>query len=85
MVHRRGDGSLALKPVVELNVRMTMGRIAWEWMKRDPSRQGGCLRILRKPAMTEEEIAALAKGPGCFLNDPAAATTFLACWERWPG
>jgi hypothetical protein len=82
MVHRRGDGSLALKPVVELNVRMTMGRIAWEWMKRDPARRGGRLRILRKPALTAAEIAALAKGSGCFLNDPAAATTFLAYWER---
>lgn len=85
MVHRRGDGSLALKPVVELNVRMTMGRIEWEWMKRDPSHQGGRLRILRKQAMTAGEITALAGGPGLLLNDPAAATTFLAYWERGGG
>ena len=81
MVHRRGDGTLALKPVVELNVRMTMGRIAWEWMKRGPSRQGGCLKILRKQTMEDAQIAALAGGPGWFLNDPAAATTFLAYWS----
>jgi hypothetical protein len=82
MVHRRGDASFALKPVVELNVRMTIGRVAWEWMKQEPSRQGGWLRILRKPALTAEEITALAKGPGWFLNDPAAAASFLAYWQR---
>lgn len=81
MVHRRGNGSLALKPVVELNVRMTMGRIAYEWAKRGPSRHGGCLRILRKPSLDESQIAALTNGPGLFLNDPAAATVFLAYWS----
>lgn len=79
MVHRRGDGSLALKPVVELNVRMTMGRIAHEWSKRGRG-QGGCLRILRKQSTGDDEITALTNGPGLFLNDPAAAATFLACW-----
>lgn len=79
MVHRRGDGSLALKPVVELNVRMTMGRIAYEWAKRGPGR-GGCLRILRKPALDDAQISALENGPGLFLNDPATTETFLAYW-----
>jgi uncharacterized ferritin-like protein (DUF455 family) len=79
MVHRRGDGSLAFKPVVELNVRMTMGRIAYEWARRGPDR-GGCLKILRKQSTGDDEITALTKGPGLFLNDPAAATTFLAYW-----
>ncbi len=81
MVHRRVDGSLALKPVVELNVRMTMGRIAWEWMKKG-SNKGGMLRILRRNSITDEELATLVKGPGVFLNDPATASTFLALWER---
>lgn len=79
MVHRRADGSLALKTVVELNVRFTMGRLAWEWMKRGgnhPSR----LRLLRKSTMSPEEIEALADGPGLFLNDPAQAEHFLAHW-----
>lgn len=80
MVHRRGDGSLALKPVVELNVRMTMGRLAYEWAKRGSNR-GGRLRILRKQAMSGSEIAALAEGPGLFLNDPQAAAVFLAYWS----
>jgi len=81
MVHRRPDGSLALKRVVELNVRMTMGRIAWEWMKRKPGCGGGRLRLMRRQTMTDEEIAELARGPGIFLNDSDTATTFLAYWS----
>jgi uncharacterized ferritin-like protein (DUF455 family) len=80
MVHRRADGSFALKPVVEVNVRFTMGRLAWEWGKRGPG-GGGRLRILRKQALGDQEIADLIDGPGLFLNDPASATTFLAYWE----
>jgi uncharacterized ferritin-like protein (DUF455 family) len=80
MVHRRADGSPALKPVVELNVRHTMGRLAWEWMK--PLGGGpGRLRILRKPALSPQEIQTLADGPGLFLNDPAQAEQFLAYWS----
>lgn len=81
MVHRRTDGSLALKPVVEMNVRMTMGRIAWEWMKRKPGSSRGHLRLLRRQSLTGDEITNLEKGPGIFLNDPAGATAFLAYWE----
>lgn len=81
MVHRKADGSLALKRVVELNVRMTMGRIAWEWMRRKPDCGGGKLQLLRRQAMTEDEIARLSTGAGIFLNDPAAAELFLAHWE----
>jgi hypothetical protein len=73
MVHRAADGSLVLKRVVEMNVRMTMGRIAWEWMRRKPGCCGGRLRLLRKddPPPTD----------GLFLNDPTTATTFLAHWS----
>ncbi|MES2474494.1 MAG: DUF455 family protein [Verrucomicrobiota bacterium] len=81
MVHRRTDGALALKRVVELNVRMTMGRIAWEWMRRKPGCGGGRLRLLRRQGMMDGEIAELAAGPGIFLNDVAAASVFLAHWE----
>jgi uncharacterized ferritin-like protein (DUF455 family) len=75
LVHRRPDGSPALKPVVELNVRLTMGRIAWEWMKRGPTRHGGTLRILRKANLPSPTP------PGLFLTDPATATHFIAHWE----
>ncbi|MEO7097972.1 MAG: DUF455 family protein [Luteolibacter sp.] len=81
MVHRRPDGSLALKPVVEMNVRLTMGRIAWEWMKRRPGSSGGSLRLLRRQTLSDEELSELTNGPGIFLNDPACASTFLAYWQ----
>lgn len=83
MVHRRADGSMALKPVVELNVRFTMGRLAWEWMKHGDGGPGR-MRILRKPALSSEEIEALASGPGLFLNDPRQAGHFLAHWSGGP-
>jgi uncharacterized ferritin-like protein (DUF455 family) len=81
MVHRKPDGTLALKRVVELNVRMTMGRIAWEWMRRKPGCGAGKLRLLRRQAMTNGEIADLTAGPGIFLNDSATAGSFLAHWS----
>jgi hypothetical protein len=80
LVHRRGDGSLALKPVVELNVRLTMGRVAWEWLQRSPNRAGGRLRILRRAGLDAVVIAALHEGPGVVLNDPESAAEFLAYW-----
>lgn len=81
MLHRRADGSLALKPVVEMNVRLTMGRIAWEWMKRRPGSSGGHLRLLRRQSLSDEEFMSLTNGPGIFLNEPASATMFLAYWQ----
>ena len=81
MVHRRADGTLALKPVVEMNVRLTLGRIAWEQMKCSPTSSGGRLRLLRRPSLSGAELVSLNNGPGIFLNDPAHATHFLAHWE----
>jgi uncharacterized ferritin-like protein (DUF455 family) len=81
MVHRRVDGSLALKPVVELNMRMTMGRLAWEWMRRSPRKHGGCLRMLRKSAVDPATMDSL-RDAGVFLNDADAADVFLAHWTH---
>jgi hypothetical protein len=81
MVHRRPNGTLALKPVVELNVRLSMGRIAWEWMRRcQRSKHGGRFRILRRASTTPDAIDALSRD-GVFLNDPATALVFLAHWR----
>ncbi len=77
MVHRRSDGALALKHVVELNVRCTMGRVAWDWMKRAARPLPGRLRILRKSADGSQPLT----GRGIFLNDPQTATRFIAHWE----
>jgi uncharacterized ferritin-like protein (DUF455 family) len=81
LIHRKPDSSLVLKPVVELNVRTTMGRIAWEWMKRQPKSGAGRLRILRRASISDDELHRMADGPGIFLNDYRTATTFLAWWE----
>jgi len=74
MVHRLADGSPALKPVVEVNVRMTMGRVALELQKRPAFRGNGRFRILRKAAWepAPHRVA---------LSDPASAQEFIAVWE----
>ena len=79
MVHRRPDQSLALKPVVELNVRMTMGRIALELLAKTDPERNATFRILRK----DRAAAPLPEGTSrLFLNDPSTALTFLAVWDR---
>jgi hypothetical protein len=78
MVYRRSNGSLALKPVVEVNVRMTMGRVALELQKRPAFRGNGRFRILRK-AEWESANDPEKRFP---LTDPATAREFLAVWEQ---
>lgn len=73
MVHRKADGSLGLRPVVEVNVRMTMGRVAHELWKTFGRPQRGRLRILRKREWRDGT-------GGLPLNDPAAAREFIAVW-----
>ncbi len=79
MVYRRADGGLALSPVVELNVRFTMGRLAWEWMMRGGGGRGGRLRVLRKAGESAASIRALRR-EGVFLNDVGTAEVFLGHW-----
>jgi hypothetical protein len=82
MVHRLPDGSLALKHVVELNVRMTMGRIALELLMKSAPNRPGTLTILRKKKddLSASAGGALAGGP-VILNDPAQAREFIAVWR----
>jgi len=85
MVYRRSDGSLALRHVIELNVRMTMGRVALELLKHSPQGKSGRLQILRKRKLGDEELERLAHGDpakgGVLINDPETAREFLALWE----
>jgi hypothetical protein len=83
MVHRDEEGRLALKPVVELNVRMTMGRVALELMKKSAPNRSGRLRILRKAKVEdlEEFRGGSLQGGPVILNDPASAREFVAVWE----
>ena len=77
MVYRRSDGTLALRHVVELNVRMTMGRVALELQKKLAPSGWGTFRVLRKnDAVNDGAI---------ILNDPRHAEEFIAAWEygRW--
>ena len=77
MVYRRSDGTLALRHVVELNVRMTMGRVALELQRKlDPSGWGS-FQVLRKDDT-------LSNG-AIILNDPRYAEEFIAVWEPGRG
>ena len=72
MVYRQADGSLALRHVVELNVRMTMGRVALELQAKLAPGGWGNFRVLKKGADA---------GGGLVLNEPGTAKEFLAVWE----
>ncbi len=83
MVHRQPDGSLALKHVVELNVRMTMGRVALELLQKSAPNRRGSFKILRKGKIdpAECEWDGSLQGGRMILNDPQQAREFLAVWE----
>jgi hypothetical protein len=85
MIHRRADGSLSLKHVVELNVRLTMGRIALELLKKSTPQRSGRFRIHRANKVTSPELDAFRSGNldggSVLLNDPTTAQAFLAVWE----
>lgn len=74
MVYRRSDGTLALRHVVELNVRMTMGRVALELQRKLAPSGWGRFRIMRKKSTPGKEAIV--------LNDPRHAEEFLAVWEN---
>ena len=76
MVHRRADGSLALRPVVEVNVRTTMGRVAIELARRLGAPEPVRLQILRKSDWNKTKSSSTLLP----LNDPAAARQFVATW-----
>ncbi len=92
MIYRQADGSLALRHVVEVNTRMSMGRVALELQKKYAAGKNAKLSILRKKNLTSEQISTLYSqvinndsGDGnmkrVLLNDPYTAVEFIALWE----
>ena len=97
MVHRDRNGDLQLRKVVEVNARMTMGRVALELLKKTSVGKAGLFRILRKRELgnveqwlenvgsnnNKSDAGMLSEGiyP---LNDPVTAKEFVAVWEVAP-
>ena len=89
MVFRSPNGEYGLRHVVELNVRMTMGRVALELYQKlpTPAASGGIgrVRILRKNKLSETELLTLKDGVNhngpVVINNPDHANCFLAVWE----
>jgi len=72
LVWRDDQGKLMLRHVIELNVRMTMGRVALELQKKLNPNGWSDFSVQRKEKY---------KGGGIILNDPDEAKEFLAVWE----
>ena len=93
MVYRKADGSLALRHVIELNVRMTMGRVAKELQKKYAAGRSGSFRILRKKSLSKEQISTLCSqvihndenvnNLSIAVNNPETAKEFIAVWESY--
>jgi len=84
MVYREPGGTLKLRHVVELNVRMTMGRVALEFHKKTQPAKAGRLQILRKKQLGEDELSALYSrdihSQSIVVNNPKTAREFIAVW-----
>lgn len=84
MITRRADGSLGIRYVLELNVRMTMGRVALEIARKISPGMGGSLRVLPKRKLSEEQLQGIytqvIHKPYIVVNDPNRAREFLAIW-----
>ncbi|MCP5536614.1 MAG: DUF455 family protein [Akkermansiaceae bacterium] len=85
MVYRRSDGTLGLRHIIELNVRMTMGRVALELQKKTLPGKGGQFRILRKKQLGEDELSTLCSqdihSRSIVINNPKTAREFIAVWS----
>ena len=87
MIYRDLDGSLALRPLLELNPRFTMGRIALELGRHMNSKRLGKLEIMKKgqalKQLNENPLRCIAKpavkiDAGMLpLNDPQSCKTFI--------
>ena len=85
-VHRQKEGSLALRSVVEINCRYTMGRVAIELSRKiDTSKtarlelvQKGNLDLSTKPEPVLAGTLPRLTGGTISLNDPTQARRVLA-------
>jgi len=87
----RDHGELELRKVVEINPRMTMGRVALELFRHFGSKGAGYFQILRKSKLgdvdewieRQDEFHGSVNGSRlrCALNDPRAAEEFIAVWN----
>lgn len=85
MVFRKSNGGLGIRHIVELNVRMTMGRVALELHKKiDPARPGR-FSILRKKDLGKGELSTPysqdINNKTILINNPEKARAFIAQWE----
>lgn len=69
------DGHSFIRPVVEINARCSMGRIAHHLRRKLAPDSAGHLTIHRRKALGGKIPA------GLLLNDPATAKSYLATWE----
>lgn len=69
------EGKTRLRPVVEINPRCSMGRIAHNLRRKLSPNSVGELSIHRLKKRDPKEV------PGLPLNDPTTAKSFLATWQ----
>ena len=85
MVFRKVDGRLGLRRIVEINVRMTMGRVALELHKKLNPARPGLLRILRKKDLNQENPRSIYSqfihNKTLLVNNPFTARAFVAQWK----
>ena len=55
-VFRDAEGALRLKPIVEINPRYTMGRVALELMKRAAPGSSGCFQIVSRSMLRKLQL-----------------------------
>ncbi len=76
-IYRDLGGQLRLKPVVELNPRYTMGRVAWEIGQRNAATSVGFFQILNRSQLKKSGAAGFSgyseavgrENPLCFSNE----------------